>query len=209
MLFVPVFRGNRVMISAIVLAAGQSRRMGQPKQLLEWQGSTLLQHVLRNVIRSIADETILVLGYEAEQIGKTLSGLPVRIVVNPDYPSGMASSLQRGLLAMEPISEAFMFVLADQPDVGPDMINAVIRTFRQTGLKRRIVRPVYRGMPGHPILMSADYRQDLLQLKGDVGARQILSDHPEDITEIEVDRDAVLVDMDTPEDYRKSHPSQG
>ena len=197
------------MISAIVLAAGQSRRMGQPKQLLEWQGSTLLQHVLQNVIRSIADETILVLGYEAERIGKTLSGLPVRIVVNPDYPSGMASSLQRGLLAMEPISEAFMFVLADQPGVGPDIINAVIRTFRQTGLKRRIVRPVYRGMPGHPILMSADYRQDLLQLKGDVGARQILSDHPEDITEIEVDRDAVLVDMDTPEDYRKSHPSQG
>lgn len=191
------------MISAIVLAAGQSRRMGQPKQLLEWQGSTLLQHVLRNVIRSIADETILVLGYEAERIGKTLSGLPVRIVVNPDYPSGMASSLQRGLLAMEPISEAFMFVLADQPGVGPDIINAVIRTFRQTGLKRRIVRPVYRGRPGHPILMSADYRQDLLQLKGDVGARQILSDHPEDITEIEVDRDAVLVDMDTPEDYRK------
>jgi molybdenum cofactor cytidylyltransferase len=198
------------MISAILLAAGESRRMGRPKQLLEWQGKTLLQHVLESLIHSEADEIILVLGHEAEKIRKSLPELPIKIVINPDYRTGMASSLRRGLLALDPQSEAFLLCLADQPGIGPEIVNTIIRTFRQADPGPGIIRPVYRGRRGHPVLISTRYLKEALQLlQGDVGARQILINHPEDILEIEVDRDAVLMDMDTPEEYRKQRSLAG
>jgi molybdenum cofactor cytidylyltransferase len=191
------------MISAILLAAGESRRMGRSKQLLPWHGKTLLQHSLESIINSAVDETILVLGHEADRIGKSLPAFPVKIVINPYYKQGMASSLRRGLLAMDPGSEAFLVLLADQPGIGPEIINTLIRTFRQAAPRRGIVRPVYRGRPGHPVLIGTQYLEETLQLQGDVGARRILMNHPGDILEIAVDQDAVLKDIDTPEEYQK------
>lgn len=191
------------MMSAILLAAGESRRMGRPKQLLAWQGRTLLQHALESLIDSDADEIVLVLGHEADLIRKSLPALPIKIVINPDYIQGMASSLRQGLLAMDPESEAFLVLLADQPGIGPEIINTLIRRFRQADPKRGIVRPAYRGRQGHPVLISVRYLQEALQLQGDAGARRILLNHPGDILEIEVDRDAVLRDIDTPEAYRE------
>lgn len=191
------------MISAIVLAAGESKRMGRPKQLLEWGGKTLLRHVLKSLLSSAADEVILVLGHEAEAIKKSLPAFPIKIAINPDYRQGMASSLRQGLLAMHPGSDAFLVLLADQPGIGPEIINRLIQEFQRADPGRGIVRPVYRGRPGHPVLIGARYLQEALQLQGDVGARQILMNHPEDILEIDVDQDAVLEDIDTPEDYRK------
>ena len=117
-------------------------------------------------------------------------------MINPDYKQGMASSLRQGLLAMDPGSEAFLVLLADQPGIGPEIINTLIRTFRQADPKRGIVRPVYRGLRGHPVLIGVRYLKEALQLQGDVGARQILMNHPEDILEIDVDQDA------DPEGYR-------
>jgi molybdenum cofactor cytidylyltransferase len=191
------------MISAIVLAAGESKRMGRSKQMLAWQGKTLLRHVLENLISSTADEIILVLGHEAEAIRKSLPEFPIKIVINPDYQQGMASSLRQGLLAMHPTSEAFLVLLADQPGIGPEIMNHLIREFRQANPGQGIVRPVYRGLPGHPVLIGVRYLQEALQLQGDVGARQILMNHPEDILEIEVDHDGILKDIDTPEEYQK------
>jgi molybdenum cofactor cytidylyltransferase len=191
------------MISAILLAAGESKRMGRPKQLLEWRGKTLLQHSLESLINSDAAEIILVLGHEADRIRKTLLELPIKIVINPDYKQGMASSLRRGLLAMDPESEAFLILLADQPGIGPEIINDLIRAFRQAEPKRGIVRPVYRGRRGHPVIIGAQYREEALQLlQGDVGARQILMNHPEDILDVEMVLDVILGDIDTPEEYR-------
>jgi molybdenum cofactor cytidylyltransferase len=197
------------MISAILLAAGESRRMGRPKQLLAWQGRTLLQHALESVIDSDAGEIVLVLGHEADLIRKSLPALPIKIVINPDYIQGMASSLRQGLLAMDPESEAFLVLLADQPAIGPEIINTLIRLFRQADPKRGIVRPAYRGRQGHPVLISVRYLQEALQLQGDVGAREILLNHPGDVLEIEVDRDAVLKDIDTPEEYREYSKDAG
>ena len=191
------------MISAIVLAAGESKRMGRPKQMLAWQGKTLLRQVLENLIRSDAGEIILVLGHEAEAISKSLTESQIKIVINPDYKQGMASSLRHGLLAMDPESEAFLVLLADQPDIGPEIMNRMIREFKQANPRRGIVRPVYRGLRGHPVLIGVRYLQEALQLQGDVGARQILANHPEDILEIEVNQDGILRDIDTPEAYRK------
>lgn len=198
------------MISAILLAAGESRRMGKPKQFLEWQGKTLLHHVLESLIHSEADEIILVLGHEADRIRESLPALPIKIVVNPDYRTGMASSLRQGLLALDPQSEGFLLCLADQPGIGPEIVNTVIRTFRQADPGRGIVRPVYRGRRGHPVLIATRYLEEALQLlQGDVGARQILLNHADDILEIEMDRDAILVDMDTPEEYREQRKLAG
>ena len=178
--------------------------MGRPKQLLPWQGKTLLQHVLESLINSDADETILVLGHEADRIRKSLPALPIKIAINPDYKQGMASSLRQGLLTMDPRSEAFLLCLADQPGIGPGIINTLIRQFRQANPKRGIVRPVYRGRRGHPVLIGAQYLQEALQLlQGDVGARQILMNHPGDILDIAVEEDAVLKDIDTPEEYQE------
>jgi molybdenum cofactor cytidylyltransferase len=191
------------MISAILLAAGESKRMGRSKQMLEWRGKTLLLHVLENLINSDVDEIILVLGHEAEQIRKCLPVVQIKIVINPDYQKGMSSSLRYGLLAMDPRSEAFLVLLADQPGIGPEIINHLIRDFQKTNPKPGIVRPVYRGLQGHPVLIGVQYLQEALQLQGDVGARQILMNHPEDVLEIQVDRDVVLKDIDTPEEYRE------
>jgi len=177
--------------------------MGRPKQMLAWQGKTLLRHVLENLIHSNADEIILVLGHEAEAIRKSLTEFQIKIVINPDYQQGMASSLRQGLLAMNPTSEAFLVLLADQPGIGPEIMNHMIREFQQANPKRGIVRPVYRGLRGHPVLISVRYLQEALQLRGDVGARQILMNHPEDILEIDVDQDVILKDIDTPEEYQE------
>lgn len=191
------------MISAILLAAGESRRMGRPKQLLEWQGGTLLQHSLESLLKSDADETILVLGHQAELIRNSLPDFQIKIVVNHDYQKGMASSLRQGLLALDPGSEAFLVVLADQPDIGPDIVSRLIREFRQASPERGIVRPVSRGLPGHPVLFHIRYLQEALQLHGDVGARQIVAGHPAEILDIEVEDDGIVNDIDTPEEYRE------
>ena len=177
--------------------------MGRPKQMLAWQGKTLLRHVLESLIDSDAGEIILVLGHEAEAIRKSLTGLQIKVVINPDYKQGMASSLRAGLLAIDPASEGFLVLLADQPGIGPDIINHIIREFREADPKRGIVRPVYHGLRGHPVLIGGQYMQEARRLQGDVGARQILIDHPEDVLEIHVDQDVVLKDIDTPEEYRR------
>jgi len=177
--------------------------MGRPKQLLEWRGKTMLGRVLESLIGSDADEIILVLGHEAEAIRGSLPAFPIKIAINPVYRQGMASSLRQGLLAMAPASEAFLVVLADQPGIGPEIVNRVIREFRQADPQRGIVRPVFKGRPGHPVLIGVKYLQEAMRLQGDVGARSILMNHPEDILEIAMDRDEVLEDIDTPEDYRK------
>jgi molybdenum cofactor cytidylyltransferase len=197
------------MISAIVLAAGESKRMGRPKQLLELQGKTLLQHVLESLINSDVDEIILVLGHEADRIRESLPALPIKIVTNSDYKQGMASSLKRGLLALDAQSEAFLVCLADQPGIGPEIINTLIREFQQADHKRGIVRPVYRGLQGHPVLIGAQYLQEALHQQGDVGARQILMNHPGDILDIAVEEDAVLKDIDTPEEYQQYSKQTG
>ena len=191
------------MISAILLAAGESKRMGRPKQMLAWKGKTLLRHVLENLIHSTVDEIILVLGHEAEAIQKSLTEFQIKIVINPDYQQGMASSLRQGLLAMDPGIEAFLVVLADQPGIGPEIINQIIDAFQRADPRRGIARPVYRGLQGHPVLIGVRYLQEALQLQGDVGARQILMNHPEDILEIEADQEGILKDIDTHEEYQK------
>ncbi len=191
------------MISAIVLAAGEAKRMGEAKLLLEWKGKVILEHVLQNLQSSLVDEVILVLGHKADQILEKVLARKIKIVVNSDFKTGMSSSIRSGLMALDKKSKGFFIVLGDQPKISKEILNHLICGFKKMYPRKKIVLPVYQGSRGHPVLFSTEYRQEALQLKGDVGARQILADHPEDILEIEMETDVVVDDLDTPEDYRR------
>ena len=190
------------MISAIVLAAGESRRMGEAKQLLPWEGKTVLGHVLDTLLSSSVQEVILVLGHEAERVLEKVAIREIKVVFNPDYQKGMSASLRRGLLAMNPSAEAFLVFLADQPAITPEIIDQLIDSFRRARPGKSIVVPSFGGRRGHPVLFGRKYREEFGGLTGEVGGREILARHPEDILELEMDTDAVLTDLDTPEDYQ-------
>ena len=189
------------MISAIVIAAGESKRMGRTKQLLSWHGKVLLQHVLDSILGSEVDEVILVLGCEAERILEKVNTRKIKVVINPDYRQGMITSIQHGLVALRKGAEAFFVVLGDQPGVSSQIYNQLIREFHRVYPSQKILLPTYQGKKGHPALFSIDYREEGSRIKGDVGFRQIILDHPQDILQVEMNTDAVLNDIDTPEDY--------
>ncbi len=192
-----------MMISAIVLAAGESKRMGQSKQLLEWKGKIILEQVLENLGNSQVEEVILVLGHDAERILQTVDTHKVKVVVNKNYREGMITSIQQGLMNLKDKVEAFFIVLADQPGVRPEIFDLLIGEFRRVAPQKNIVLPTFRGRRGHPALFGEKYQKEAFRIKGDVGFRQILQEHPEDILAVEMDTDSILQDIDTPDDYRK------
>jgi len=191
------------MISAIILAAGESKRMGQAKQLLGIGGKALLQQVLDAVLDSDVDEVILVLGHEAEGIRSAMDVRRARVVVNPDYARGMSTSIQEGLKALDKRSEAFFIVLGDQPEIRPAVYNRLIREFRRGRPSADILLPAYQGKKGHPALFSIKYLAESFKITGDVGFREIVQKHPEEVLLVDVDTAAILADLDTPEDYRE------
>ena len=190
------------MISAIVLAAGESKRMGRTKQLLEWDGKTILQRVLESLCNSGVEEVILVLGHEADRILKMVDTRKAKVVINKVYRDGMITSIQQGLMNLNDKAEAFFIVLADQPGLEPEVFQRLIGEFKRATPQKTIILPSFRGQRGHPALFSAKYRNEAFRIKGDVGFRQILQEHPEDILEVEMDTDSILQDIDTPDDYR-------
>jgi molybdenum cofactor cytidylyltransferase len=115
----------------------------------------------------------------------------------------MSTSIRQGLLALDEKTEAFFVVLGDQPGISKEILNQLVHEFKRTQSKKSIVLPTYHGSRGHPVLFHIQYKKEALKLKGDVGCRQILEEHPEDILEMETDVAAILDDLDTPEDYRE------
>ena len=192
-----------MMISAIVVAAGESKRMGQTKLLLNLEGKAILQRVLDNLCRSQVDEVILVLGHEAERILQTVDTDRVKVVINKNYREGMITSIAQGLMNLNDKVDAFFIVLADQPRVNPEVFNRLIAEFRRVTPQKNIVLPTFRGRRGPPALFGAKYQKEAFRIKGDVGLRQILQEHPDDILAVEMDTDSILQDIDTPDDYQK------
>ncbi|HWZ43399.1 MAG TPA: NTP transferase domain-containing protein [Candidatus Saccharimonadales bacterium] len=188
-------------ISAIILAAGMSKRMGAPKQLLRLAGATLLEHALNNVRQSRAQEIILVLGHEAEAIRQQMPLDNVKVIVNPNYQEGMGVSLRMGLSAIAPESRGAMIVLADQPLVRPATLDILIERHRE--LNPQIVIPVYRGFRGNPVLLDRSVFPELSALTGETGCRAIFGDHTESILMAEVDDVGILLDVDSQYDLKK------
>jgi molybdenum cofactor cytidylyltransferase len=188
-------------VSAIVLAAGMSRRMGAPKQLLRIGGETILGRTLRNVRASAVGEIVLVLGHAATDVEKEISTEGVKIVYNREYQQGMGTSLRTGLAALGAETNAALVVLADQPFVSPETLNKLIACREQS--RPQIIIPMYKGFRGNPVLLDRVVFPELSALSGDVGCRAIFGSHTENIRKLEVDDVGILLDIDSQEEYRK------
>jgi len=187
------------MLSSIVLAAGKSSRMGHLKQLMPWRQGTIIEQVIDNLINSAADEVIEVLGYRAEDIGKVIVNKSVKVVVNPDFEQGLSTSIIAGLNAVDSRAQAVMIALGDQPLIDSQLIDRLIEEFHNNN--KGIVIPTYHGIRGHPVIFAIKYKEKLLELKGDIGGRQIIEDHAWDTLEVPVNCEGVCIDVDTLNDY--------
>jgi molybdenum cofactor cytidylyltransferase len=191
------------MICAIILAAGRSRRMGAQKVLLPFAGRTVIGHIAGEILRSAVDEVIVVVaGPDAPRLAEALAGRRVTLVASADPEGEMLSSVRCGLRALPPECEAVLVALGDQPSITAGLVGRMLDAFRASG--RGIVVPVCGGRPGHPILFSARYRDEVLTRYDGVGLCGLRQAHPEDVFELNVTDPSVLVDMDHPEDYRRA-----
>ncbi|MHC4751154.1 MAG: nucleotidyltransferase family protein [Planctomycetota bacterium] len=189
------------MICAIVLAAGRSRRMGVQKLLLPFGGKTVIAHIVDQLLASTIGKVHVVVGHQGTRISRELSGRPVSIVNNPNYKSGMLSSVRCGLRELPRECKAVLVALGDQPSITSKLIDQMLKSFADT--EKRILVPLYDGKRGHPILFSEFYRTEILTHYDNVGLRGLLHAHSDDVFELTVSTSAVLSDMDCPEDYRR------
>jgi molybdenum cofactor cytidylyltransferase len=198
------------MISAILLAAGESNRMGQPKQLMPFDQSTIVERTIDNLLNSAVSETIVVLGYRDQDVRKTIADKPVKIAINPDYQQGMSASVIAGLKQVDKRAQAVLIALGDQPFVDSQTINTLVEAFIANN--RGIIIPVYQGRRGNPVIFAIKYKDELWNLKGDIGGREIINHHPDDVLEVAVNCEGVLLDIDTAENYTsmiKLNPEKG
>ena len=192
------------MIAAIVLAAGQSKRMGRPKQLLQVGKETMLGRVLQTFRESRVDRTVVVLGAEASKVRKNLKLRDETVVINMDYRAGMSVSLKVGLRAVEKEADAVIIALGDQPFISRKTIDAMIGAYLRK--KPGVVVPVYRGRRGNPVLFDRSLFRQLGEITGDIGAKSVVLKNESNLVELEVDDEGVVLDIDTPEDYTAALP---
>jgi len=190
------------MIQAVILAAGKSERMGSPKPLLPWGKRTLIEAIIDGIARSLTDETLVVLGAARDVIEPVIAKYRVGRVFNPDYERGMLSSIRRGLGAVSPRARAVLFFLGDQLPPHPAVINKLICAYHNTG--KGIVLPVYGGRRGHPVLIDLKFASEIRVLNPEIGLRQLMRDHPEDVLEVRTKSSRILQDIDTLEDYARA-----
>jgi len=182
-------------ISAVLLGAGESKRMGVDKLSLPWGRKTMLEHCFGTLLRSEVHELVVVLSTRNKGVGNLFRGRKVRIVINPLSKMGMSASIRRGLREIHPRCHGILIALGDQPLLKTRTINALIRTFDQGS--GGIVIPSFRGTRGHPVIFHRRFKKELLHLKGDVGGRSIIESHPEDIRLVPVRSIGVIKDVDT------------
>jgi molybdenum cofactor cytidylyltransferase len=188
-------------IWAVVLAAGESRRMGTQKLLLPYGETTVVGAVVRTARASRAGRTLVVLGADREAIRRELEPLGPESVVNENYPLGMLTSIQAGFGALPPDVQAAVILLGDQPFLASRVIDQVIGAY-EAGSKG-IVIPTFQGRRGHPVLIDLKYRNDVLAISPADGLRRLILAHPGDILEVDVADPNILRDLDTPEDYQE------
>jgi len=189
-------------IAALVMAAGQSRRMGAENKLLaDVKGTPMVRRVLDQVVASDAGPIAVVLGHEPERVKECLSGSDITpditFVENPDFEQGLSTSLIRGLEVLPDDIDGVVICLGDMPRVASDDINRLIAAFSPIE-GRAICVPTHRGKRGNPVLWSHRFFDEMRHLHGDVGARHLIGEYADVVAEIEMEADGVLLDVDTP-----------
>ena len=190
------------MISAVILAAGESKRMGVPKMLLDIGGVSMLEAVISNVRKSSVDDITVVLGAYRDKLQKIVDNTGIRSCYNKDYKEGMLSSVQCGLRNINSRTIAVLVFQGDQPLIFKDVINIVINAFRKT--EKGIVVPVYNNRRGHPLLFSKKYFKNVKKLDTDKGLRALLEIFAPDVEEVSVKEAGILRDFDTFDQYNEA-----
>ncbi len=189
-------------LAGVVLAAGESRRMGKPKQLLPFGERTILERVVDTLLTAGVGEVVVVLGHLADPVRAALGDRPVRTVVNASYRQGMLSSVKCGVRAIGAGFDAVLFSLGDQPHIECTVVSEVIQAYR-TG-KAGIVIPRYGVKKGHPIIINLHkYREAIVNLPEDVGLNALMQEHADDVRLIDVATDDIIRDIDVPDDYTR------
>lgn len=177
----------RPFVSGVVLAAGASTRLGQPKQLLPLGSTTLLESVLSEVrAASAIDEVVVVIGAAAAEVRRRVGFGGVKVVENPEFGQGCASSYQTGIAALDARAEAVAVLLGDQPGVDRTIIDTVADEWRRT--RDRIMLASYRGREGHPIVFARGFFAELVALRGDKAAWKLVDAHRDSVRPVPVDR---------------------
>jgi molybdenum cofactor cytidylyltransferase len=192
--------------AALVLAAGGSSRLGRPKQLLPWETTSLLGHVTAAVRTWPVDLVCVVLGSRASEVWEAVDLRFIEVVVNPEWESGMASSLRAGLCHLATLRnvEAAFIAMGDQPAIDDSVPGALVAVRSRTGLPA--AAPVYRGVRSNPVLFERSLWPFLMTLDGDQGARRFLHDHPELVAEVEFDLPPPR-SINTEQDYEELRPA--
>ena len=189
-------------IGLIILAAGAATRMGRPKQLLSYQGRSLILHAVEVALASLCQPIIVVLGAYAEQIKPELMLKAVQVVENSQWQEGMSSSIRAGismLLKTNSKLDAVIISLADQPLVSPQILNQLIYSYQET--QKVIIASKYNETTGVPALFSNSLFPELMQLKGDKGAKALIQKYID--TGVILLIPGVAIDIDTPDDYKQ------
>ncbi|HLH24039.1 MAG TPA: nucleotidyltransferase family protein [Chloroflexota bacterium] len=186
-------------VAGLLLAAGTSSRLGQPKQLLPYRGRTLLRHAAETGLAAGLEPLVVVIGAAADAMRRELAGLPVVVVENPRYAEGQSTSLRAGLAALPADAAAVVTLLVDMPRVDAPLIRALVAAWRARGAP--IVRPTYEGRPGNPVLFAARLLPELARAEGDEGGRPVLRAHAAEVELLPVANAGVLQDVDTWEAY--------
>ena len=188
-------------IGGIILAAGESRRFGAQKLLAELDGRPLLQHVIDAAVVSALEDVVVVLGADADRIAASLVPGRARVIVNEDYASGLASSLQAGLRTIDGRSHAALVLLGDVPGVTTELISELMALGRDT--KSSAIVSVWHGRRSPPAILHRTLWPAAFALRGDVGMREVLAGR-DDVTELRVTAAlGSLDDVDTPADHQR------
>ncbi len=185
-------------VTAVVMAAGQSRRMGSLNKLLaDIDGVPMVARVVDAALASQAARVFVVVGHESDRVRRALEGRSVDFVVNPDYADGLSTSLRAGLAALDEKSQAALICLGDMPRLTAEQLDRLIAAYDPIE-GRAICVPTYRGKRGNPVLWDRRFFEEMSDLSGDVGARHLIGANAEVVVEVEMDDDAVLIDIDSP-----------
>jgi molybdenum cofactor cytidylyltransferase len=187
-----------VQVVGILLAAGASARFKSDKLLAPYQGQALFRHALGALRSAHRVASIIMVVNPTFPLAEGGGQGPVTVVVNPDHEEGMGSSLRAGIRAAPGEADAYLVALADMPRITAEFIDSLVDFAEKT--PKQVIIPLYGGQRGHPVVLKSPLRDALLQVRGDVGARAIVRDHPEMVRLFETDNPAVVFDIDTPED---------
>lgn len=192
-------------VSAVLLAAGESRRMGEVNKLeLMVNGIPMLRRTAATLMASKLQEIVVVLGHQAEKASAILEDLPLKFVYNKDYRNGQMTSVYQGLSSLSQACDGVMICLSDQPLLQTDDVNILIDAFNQLGhgdSHASVLVPTYQGKRGNPIILDYRHRQQILNGERNLGCKKLIEKNPELVSSYEMNNNHVVVDLDTPEEY--------